>query len=185
MRANHIQSNVASLQLLGVDVAERVRQDVGPALLERIERASRVEWLPLDVDVALTAAVARATGDDDGVRAWSRAALRTSVEAPFLRPIVKTAVSLFGLTPSSLLKHAPTGWKQVYVDCGVLRFESVADKHVRLHLDGVPREMSESKAYLVGVAGAWEAAFDIARVDGAVALELPSSVAAVFDVTWR
>jgi hypothetical protein len=185
MRANHIQQNVESLDLLGPDVARAVKAAVGAELLEKIEKATRVEWLPVEVDVALTEAVARTTGED-GVRKWSRAALVASVEAPFLRPIVKTAIALFGLTPASLLRHAPTGWKQVYLDCGVIRFESVSDKHVRLHLDGAPLQMTESKPYLVGTAGAWEAAFDIARAEGGeVTLEVPSPVAAVFDVTWK
>lgn len=184
MRANHIQQNVESLDLLGADVARAIKEDLGADLLARIEKASRVEWLPLDVDVALTAAVARAKGEA-GVRAWSRAALNASVEAPFLRPIVKAAISLFGLTPGSLLRHAPTGWKQVYLDCGTLRFESVADQHVRLHLDEAPLQMTESKPYLVGTAGAWEAAFDIARSQsGVVALDITSPTTAVFDVRW-
>jgi hypothetical protein len=185
MRANHIQQNVESLELLGPDVARAVKADLGAEALERIEKATRVEWLPVEVDVAITEAVARTTGEA-GVRKWSRAALAESVEAPFLRPIVKAAIALFGLTPASLLRHAPTGWKQVYLDCGVIRFESVNDKHVRLHLDGAPLQMTASKPYLVGTAGAWEAAFDIARAEGGVVdLTVPSPVAAVFDVTWR
>lgn len=185
MRANHIQQNVASLDLLGADVARAVKAEIGAYTLDRIASATRVEWLPIDVDVELTEAVARITGED-GLRKWSRAALAASVEAPFLRPIVRTAITLFGLTPASLLRHAPIGWKQVYQDCGAIRFESVSDTHVRLHLDGAAPQMTSSKPYLVGVAGAWEAAFDIARVEGGVVtLDVPSPVAAVFDVTWR
>jgi hypothetical protein len=184
MRANHIQQNVASLGLLGASVVRAVKDDLGAEQLARIESASRVEWLPVEVDVALTEAVARVTGEA-GLRQWSRAAMAASVEAPFLKPIVKAAIALFGLTPASVLRHAPTGWKQVYLDCGVIRFESVNDRHVRLHLDDAPLQMTQSQPYLVGTAGAWEAAFDIANASGGeVKLTIPSPTSAVFDVTW-
>jgi hypothetical protein len=184
MRASYIQGNLHALELLGPEHAARIHAALGPGLTRTIRQASRVDWLPLSVDLALTAAVFREVGIE-GLRAWGRNALLVSADGPLLRPILRAAISLFGLTPLSLLRHMPMAWRQVYQECGVVRVEQVTPRELRIHVDGLPEAMAEDTPYLEGIAGAIEGALQLARSKGTVSLSRASTVSVVFDVIWE
>ncbi len=103
MRASHIQSNLASVEMLGAGEAHRVRHALGAGRVATIEEAGRMEWLPLEIDVALTDAVGEVAGMD-GVRRWARTSIQQSLDGPLLGPLRDGAVRLFGLAPGKILE---------------------------------------------------------------------------------
>lgn len=184
MRASYIQGNLEAVELLGPDASARIHTLVGTELEKTIRTATRVDWLPLDVDVRLTHVVAEVVGLEK-LKEWARNAFLHSVEGPLLRPILRAAVSLFGLTPLSLLRHTPVAWKQIYTDCGEVRVEQVDPQHLRIHVDGVPELMTRDRIYHEGTCGTLSAALHLSRVNGSVTLEIVSPHSIVFDVRWE
>jgi hypothetical protein len=178
MRASYIKDNVAALALLG-DAAARIEARV-PDVIATVAAASKLEWMPLQLDIALTAAVFAESGRD-GVRAWSRRALLQSLQGPLLKPILDGAVTLFGLSPPALLKRSPLIWKQIYRDCGLLHIEEPERHVVNVVIAGVPTLISDDVGYLEGTAGAFEAVLELTHVKGHVDVV---AVPVGFRVAW-
>jgi hypothetical protein len=181
MRSHHLQSNLAEVDRLGEERAARVRTIVGAQRIATIE-APPSDWLPIEIDIALTEAVQEVLGPG-GVRSWSREALSTSLDKPFMRPLLG-ALRVFGVTPAGYTKLGPRGWGAIYRDCGTLEREVLDEHHILLRHVDVPPAMLESLPYNEGIAGAFEVIFPLCRVVGEVALERTSSEVR-YGLTWR
>lgn len=170
IRASHAKSNLSSLSRLGADAERRVRAAIRPDTLDAIEGASRVEWLPVELDVEVTEAIERALGAE-ACRQWAREGLRISMETPLLRPVVDGVVRLFGLSPEHLFRVVPRGIGQVYRSVGEMRFISRGPGEVALVWERLAAPVVPSVPFFDGTAGAFEAVFDITKRSGSVTLE--------------
>lgn len=183
MRASYIMDNLKAVRAFGPEVDARLRADIADTVAE-IEHASRVDWLPIGIDVALTRAVHRLTGVN-GVRDWGRRSFLSAVEGPMLRPIVRAVVSLFGLTPSTLLRRAPMAWQQIYQDCGMLVCEPLAPDRMRVRLEGARGPFLDDQGYIEGTCGVFEGAVDLGGARGTVDAHVDSAAKRLeFDVRW-
>lgn len=158
MRASHIDSNLRSLAALGAERERAIREQV-PEVVRAVEAASRVAWLPLELDIQLTDAVERACGLER-MKRWARDALGRSSEGWLLRPVV-VGLSALGLTPEGALKRVPSGWPLIYRDCGQLHYQHADEHGITLVHSEVPAAMIENSTYLEGIAGAFEAIAEI------------------------
>jgi hypothetical protein len=185
MRASHIQSNLASVEILGAGEAHRVRHALGDSRVATIEQAGRMEWLPLEIDVALTDAVGEVVGMD-GVRRWARTSIQQSLDGPLLGPLRDGAVRLFGLAPAKILKWAPRAWSHVYKNAGTLRFlePEDAEARVELHHRDPPPDFRDSKAVLESVAASFAAIFDLCHVTGEAEIASVDKTRVVFQLRW-
>lgn len=159
MRASHLKSNVESLSELGAESDRAIRHAVAD-VVRTIEEASRVAWLPLELDVRLTEAVAAACGLESTKR-WSSGAIVRSADGPLLRPLIH-GLQAMGLTPATALKRAPYAWGLIYRGCGELRFEPEGEREIVLTQDDAPDAMLASRTYCEGIAGAFDGAVQIA-----------------------
>ena len=183
MRASYIQDNLAAVTAFGPDIERRLRAAIPDAIAE-ITSAARVDWLPISVDVALTHAVRELTGTS-GLRDWSRRAFLGAVQGPMLRPIVRAVVSLFGLTPATVLRRAPMGWQQIYQDCGLLIVVPVTPNHVQLRVEGARGPFLDDQDYVEGTCGTFEGAVDLGGARGTVEAHMdPAAHRVEFDVRW-
>lgn len=183
MRASYIKDNLAAVRSFGPDVERSLRGEIGDAVVE-IESAARVDWLPIGVDVALTRTVRKLTGSN-GVRDWSRRSFLAAVEGPMLRPIVRAVVSLFGLTPATVLRRAPMGWQQIYQNCGLLICEPLAPDRMRLRVEGARGPFLDDHDYVEGTCGTFEGAVDLGGARGNVSAHIDANARRVeFDVSW-
>lgn len=183
MRASYIQDNLAAVRNFGPEVERRLRMDIADTVAE-IEAAARVDFLPIGVDVVLTRAVHALTGVN-GVRDWSRRAFLSAVEGPMLRPIVRAVVSLFGLSPSTVLRRAPMGWQQIYQNCGILVCESLSTHQMRLRVEGARGPFLDDVDYVEGTCGTFEGAVDLGGARGIVHAHIDAPAKRVeFDVAW-
>ncbi len=169
MRASHVHANLRSLELMGQDQAQRVRDAVDPDVLRAIESATRVAWLPVELDLELSEAVDRILGPQ-ALTDWSRLAMQDSFRGPLLGPVVDGAVRLFGLHPGRLAKVFPRGWTQIYRGCGDLKTEPSGGDSVRISHVAPPELLRVSDVFHRSVAGAFSALFDVARVRGEVSV---------------
>ncbi len=183
MRASYIKDNLAAVSSFGPELERRLRSEIASTIAE-IEQAARVDWLPIGVDVVLTRAVRRLTGTS-GVRDWSRRSFLSAVEGPMLRPIVRAVVSLFGLTPSTVLRRAPMGWQQIYMNCGLLVCEPLATDRMRLRVEGARGPFLDDVDYVEGTCGTFEGAVDLGGARGTVHAHMdPTAKRVEFDIAW-
>lgn len=161
MRASHIDSNLRALAALGPERERIIREQV-PEVVRAVEDASRVAWLPLEMDIRLTDAVERACGRER-MKRWARDAIERSAEGWLLRPVL-VGLTALGLSPEVALKRVPAGWSLVYRDCGVLHYEHADEHGITIVHSDVPESMLACLTYLEGIAGAFEG---VAELGGA------------------
>jgi hypothetical protein len=183
--AGFVQGTLAAVEGADRALGARVRARLAPATLERLARASRIAWLPIDLDVELTHAIYAELGP---VRARElfRRNLSGALESPVLRSLAQGALRIFGASPERLFAWAPKVYVQLYRDAGEMRFALDAPGSARLELSALPPVVAESRSYLDGVAASIAAGFDLMGVKGEVALERHAAAArsACFRLVW-
>lgn len=168
MRASVIQGNLADLDRLGAETVEEIRSGMSPRVLEAVERASRVAWLPLAHDLELSANAARVIGQVRRVE-WSRTSMLRSLRTPLLEPLWKAAFRVFGISPGALFHAVPSGWKAVYRNVGTVAHVARPGT-ARLAVSDVPDILLDARGYLEGMCGTFSALLDIAETPGTVEL---------------
>jgi hypothetical protein len=183
MRAAQLQEDITALVELGSEAAARILADISPVTLRRIQDATRVDWLPVEVDLELVYAVHGVVGDE-GLRRWGRAAVRRSLDTNLFRPLLETVVRLFGLSPRALFRAVPQAWRATFRGCGEVGVVT-EPWGVRLRLTGLPEALKD-RIFLLSVSGSCEAVFDAARVTGEVRLvPSPDAADATFEARWN
>ncbi|MCA9607058.1 MAG: hypothetical protein KC619_15740 [Myxococcales bacterium] len=157
MRVSHLSSNLTALDALGDEIAARIRERCA-AEIQTIETSIRTAWLPIELDVALTAAVEDIAGVE-GARKWGRDAIAESGRGPLLGPIL-SALHRLGVSPHAALRRVPYGWTLIYRHCGDVRYEHVDEGAAAIVVEGVPEAMREL-SYLRGIAAALDGVVEL------------------------
>ena len=103
IRARHAQNNIEATEILGPEATARLRAAVAPETWRRIEEASRLEWLPVELDIEVLEVGSRVFGVENN-HARVRAGLKRTIEGPLLKALLEGAANLFGIRPSSLFR---------------------------------------------------------------------------------
>lgn len=160
MRAGHLKENVAALRSLGAEFESRIRARQ-LANIQIIDRAARMEWLPVRLDAELMEAIA-AEGGLPAVHKLNSQAITKTIEGPLLRPLVEGAIKLFGFAPSALVRWTRHAYLQIYRDCGDV---VVNEERTLVSVFGLPSYLRASAPWLEGVAGALDGTVRVCRGD--------------------
>ena len=181
--AGFVQGTLASLDSAS---ALRVRARLAPDTLARLERSSRLAWLPVEIDVELTHAIYSELGTGRAHELF-RHNLSAALQSPILRSLAQGALRLFGASPERLFGWAPKVYAQIYRDAGSMRFEAEEPGSARLELEQLPPTIAGSQSYLDGIAGSIAAGFDLMGLKGEVRIERldPSRRRASFRLEWE
>ncbi len=168
--AGFVQGTLAAVSAQSPELAERVRARLEPATREALGRASRIAWVPIELDVDVTHAIYAELGPQRA-RELFRTNLSGALDAPVLRSLAHGALRLFGASPARLFGWAPKVYSQLYRDAGEMRFALDEPGSARLELSGLPPAVAKSRSYLDGVAASIGAGFDFMGVKGEVRIE--------------
>jgi hypothetical protein len=183
MSAEQLKENLFALLVLGNDAASRILADLPPQHLRRIEQASRADWLPIEIELTLTRAIRSEVGDE-GLRQWSSAALKRSLDSSLFRPLLDTAVRLFGLSPLGLFKMVPQGWKRAFRGAGELTVQPEGPGAVLVELVGLPAELQD-RSFVLTIGTSLYALLDACKVTGSIqVVEPPPGIGARYRITW-
>lgn len=180
--ASFLHGTLQAVDARDAELGCRVRAALKPDVLEEIEDAWGGAWLPIGYDVALTEAFFELAGEEQACRVMHDTLAQT-FERPILRPIVDAALRVLGARTESLLRWAPRIWGLLFRDAGTLLAEaSPGQASVRIH--GLPPEVANSRPYLLGMAAALSAIFDLTREQGTCRLEASERQEARFELRW-
>ncbi len=169
MRASVVKGNVEALERFGPEVAAQIRGFVRPGILEDIANASRIAWLPLEHDIALTTAVDRIVGRRK-LLDWARSSISQAVDSPLLRPVFQAAFRLFGMSPGALLRVAPSAWQAVYRDVGKVRHRG-GPESAYIEIVELAEALVADRCYLEAMGESFASVFDAVRAPGTVEID--------------
>ncbi len=186
MRASQMQQNIESLKKLGPETEAKVLAALPPEVIPAMQSEMKTAWLPLDLDVELTDAIQRVLGTK-GVRDWARDAFSGSTSGPLLRPMLDGGLRIFGVKPARIFGLIPRGFDLLYKHSGTMRIESTSPTSLNVVHTSAPYEMTHSRPYLEGMAGAFDGLLEIMRFSGDVIVARcdPREGLVIYEVHWR
>jgi hypothetical protein len=138
MRANWAKFTVRSAKRSAEPLRGALLSAIPDALRAEIREASALEWLPARVFVELCEAVRTGAGPG-GTRAFWRQSLRDAIRQPFIQPLARGALFLWGKTPVALVRRTPQAWQLVSRNCGELKaVESSEEGTIVLRVEHLP-----------------------------------------------
>ena len=164
---------VAAVRCLPPSKQESVLQGLD-TLIERIETASNLEWLPVSVNLELTDAIFHGLGDqqaDQFYQNW----LKRQMSAPAFAGLVRTALSLFRFDTVAIAKWIPKAFDLMYRDHGRFVIEPLAPLHLNVSLNAMPQELANHKNWQRSVASGLHALFFLTGVKGTTELTCASA----------
>lgn len=185
VRARHLKSVLAEVDRLSPEARDAVRKAVDPSVLEAIDDATGVAWLPLEMDLAVTNAIYATIGKTRAGTLWKDLSLH-SFRTPIFRVLVEGALSLFGWGPGSLVRWIPQGWAIVFRGCGEWTFRLEGETRAVVRISGLPRMCLASDGWPVAVMSSLQALIELTDSVGDVERR-PVDVSAdalEFVMTW-
>lgn len=167
-RGRYMKDYLAAVRRLPPSKQDLVLAGLEP-LIERIEAASNLEWLPVSVNLELTDAVFRTLGDEQA-DAFYQNWLKRQMSAPAFAGLVRTALSLFRFDTSAIAKWIPKAFDLMYRDYGSFTIEQLAPQHLNVVLSAMPPELSSHKNWQRSVSSGLHALFFLTGVKGTTEL---------------
>lgn len=162
--------------------AARLRERLPPRLVATVEETHGADWLPVEANVELVAALADLLGQPEFL-ALSRRLVHASFSGPLLSTLVRTATTLFGDDPAAWARWIPHGWALVFSGCGAWQV-TVGEREAVLHLAGLPPACSASPIWVASVAASLSAVLDVLERDGTMTLASTTFAGASYVLRW-
>jgi hypothetical protein len=169
VRARHVKSTLAFADELPEGPA--IRTATPPRVLDGVEKASGMDWLPVGHDVALTRALFDVLGPTRHATFCTGHMLR-AFKGPILGPLVKAGLALVGRDLPSMAPWLLRGWWLVFRDCGIWTVVPGGEApEVGLRFTGVPEVCLAEPSWMRAVSHSMSALPVLAGVPGRITLE--------------
>jgi hypothetical protein len=167
MRANWAKFTVRCAKRAPEPLRGAILATIPEALRAEIREAGGLEWIPARVWAELCEAIRLGAGPA-GARQFWRQSLRDAIRQPFMAPLARGAMFLWGKTPSALIRRTPQAWQLVSRHCGELKAIETGDEHsITLRVEQLPLQCRKQGLLLM-----WEGGV-MAQLD---AVDQPGSV---------
>jgi hypothetical protein len=140
------------------------------ALIERVETANNLEWLPISTNLELTEAVFTRLGDEQAELFYQNW-LKRQMSAPAFAGLVRTALALFRFDTVALAKWIPKAFDIMYKDYGSFEIQELGDGQLNVELCGMPPELLAHRNWHRSVASGLYALFFLTGAKGSTELE--------------
>jgi hypothetical protein len=153
--------------------------------LEKIEVASRTDWLDAEIVMEIDVAVHGELGDDGLVEFWRRFT-RTASRIPVLKSVVDGMLRLLA-GPALVFGILPRAWGLLTRDMGTIEVNADTERRViEVRMVGVPA-LSHPELYNLGNVGSYRGVLDLLSTKGEVRTD-PSRIADGeyrFEIRWE
>jgi hypothetical protein len=170
MRANWAKFTVRCAKRSSEPLRSSLLAAIPDTLRAEIRAAGPLEWLPARAFVELCEAIRTGGGPGPlGARGFWRQSLRDAMRQPFIQPLARGALFLWGKTPASLIRRTPQAWQLVSRQCGEMKaIESGAADTITVRVEQLPT-ICRRQGLLAMWEGGLMAVHDAVEVEGSVA----------------
>jgi hypothetical protein len=166
VRASLLKQMLAGIDSLGMDVSTRARALIPGHIIRQLDEASRIDWVPMELNVPLVEAVEKVLGTERAQAHWRRDSTRI-LESPLMGPVTHGVMSLLKLSPETLFGFAPKSFSLIYRGPDIV-VTGDGPARLRLRYRGLPEEVAASSSWRTSCAASLEAVFLLARVKGEI-----------------
>jgi len=164
MRTSNARDYLEFLSRAYPEAHRHVKATVPAAILDRIERGVRTDWIPVELDGQYVDAVLGFLGPG-AMRTCSREfVVQSLVRSPMMHGLFDGVRRLFGLSVGSLLRVLPSGLQQSYQDAFTVTVER-GEKQALVVFDDIAPEVLRFGAYPLLWEGILLGLYDLARVE--------------------
>lgn len=153
----------ARVQVLGA-AGERVAA-ADPDLFRQIGAASRMSWLPVELNVRMIDALYGTLGPQRA-REFQSDQITSQFGTPLWRSFVEGGVRLLGLEPGMMVRWLPAAIGLIFRDCGGWSVERGDESSAVLCAFDLPRLLATHPHWLDSVAGGIHAMFILCKTSG-------------------
>ena len=141
-----------------------------PALVERIEAAGHLDWLPIELNLELTDAIFSGLGEEQADTFYQNW-LKRQMSAPAFAGLVRTALALFRFDTAAIAKWIPKAFDLMYRDYGTFVIEPVSALAVNVQLSQMPAELVTHENWQRSVCSGLYALFFLTGAKGIAELD--------------
>ena len=167
-RGRYMKDYLAAVRRLPPSKQEAVLEGLDE-LVDRVEQAANLEWLPVSLNLDLTSAIFSKLGDEQA-NVFYQNWLKRQMSAPAFAGLVRTALSLFGFDTAAMSKWIPKAFDLMYRDYGTFAIDAVSPLQVNVELSQMPSELVRHACWPRSVASGMYALFFLTGVKGTVEL---------------
>jgi len=164
---------------------KRILAGIPQESLDRIDVASRTDWLDAEIVIQIDVGLHQELGDDGLVEFWRRFT-RTASRIPILKPVAEGIVRLFA-APPRVFGMLPRAWGLLTRDMGKIEVDvDVKSRVIVLRMVDVP-PLSRPELYNLGNLGSYRGILDLLSTPGEVVSD-PSRIADGeyrFEIRWE
>jgi hypothetical protein len=184
--AAFVRSSLDTVDRVDAALGARVRARLRPETVHALDEASAVSFVPVELDLDVTESLFAEAGTPRACEVM-RENLSLTFESPLLSALVSGGLRLLGRSPARLLGWSSKFWTQLYRDAGTLDFVVDGTHAGRLVFRDLPPCIAASKPYLLGMAAALGASFEMMDVEGEATLGAVDAAAcsAEICVAWK
>lgn len=140
------------------------------ALIEQIEAAGNLDWLPVSVNLELTDAVFGGLGEEQADTFYQNW-LKRQMSAPAFAGLVRTALALFRFDTAAIAKWIPKAFDLMYRDYGTFVIEPVSALQLNVELRSMPVELATHRNWQRSVCSGLYALFFLTGAKGIAELD--------------
>jgi hypothetical protein len=177
---------VDALDRLPIEERARVRSAVADSVWTDIERSGSLTWLPFEVNVQCTHAVAQ-TLDPTRTHEFFRGLLVATTRTPVLRGLAEAVLRKLGPDPGASLFWVSRGFELLFKDCGSWRVLDRRRTSADLMVNGLPLSVVRDRVWIESAASSLSGLYPLARLRGTTTIrEIDSGTGRViFRLIWQ
>ena len=138
--------------------------------IETVELASRVDWIPLGVQLEILAALHGEVGQK-GYEAFCAAHFASTVNQPLVKSVFEGTLRVFGISPGAVLRMFPKSWAMISSGCGVVSTEGeISESGTLLVVSELPIEEPHIDLFVKGFRATFQGIIDVLKRPGEVEL---------------
>jgi hypothetical protein len=165
---------------------ERIQELVPATLWTDVADSGTFAWLPFDLNLSLTRAVAQALGTRRTHDFFVNLMLAT-FETPLLKSLVDAVLRLKGYDPTMMLPWVSKGFELMFKEAGTWRVVEDEQGAGTLEVRGLPSVALSDRIWLDSVASSLSALFTVAKVQGVTTIRGPDGErgSVAFRMRWE
>lgn len=170
IRARTCRDTLAYLEVFRAGARAEVERALPAAVVAAIESPATTGYVPLWADSKMGEAIVDLLGPEEALRFWVRYVTH-HLDSPLLATTMKTALALFGTTPSGLIRWLPKILSLVFREAFEVRVELQGETAAEVRFVSDSAAFLGSRAYPIVLESFFRAIFVATGATGQVRVE--------------